>query len=214
VQRLRRTSPAPGLWEALESRVSARADAQAGAGAEDPRILAAFEERVRGVEVRLRAWRKLPTTASDLAAGTVRVFESGRRRFRAARRRGDAESIHAWRKRTKDLWYHARLLRGLGPLLAAWETTIDRLADVLGQRHDLDVLEALLRSEPDLMEGSIASSLFPEIERARRALDREAALLGELIYEGGSPDLARLLGDAGASVPAADPRAGATPTGS
>ncbi len=193
VERLRSTCETPDVWRALETRMGERARARLMSTGDEARILGAIEERLSGVQVRLRAWSQVPSAPSDLAAGAARVLRSGRRRYRTALRRGDAESVHAWRKRTKDLWYHARLLRGLDPLLAGWEASIDRLAEVLGQRHDLDVLDALLRAEPDLLEGSDAPRLFAEIAARRHALDGEAALLGEVIYEGGAPDLARLL---------------------
>ncbi|HSN68933.1 MAG TPA: hypothetical protein VLV48_06790, partial [Thermoanaerobaculia bacterium] len=54
----------------------------------------------------------------------------------------------------------------------------------LGQRHDLDVLESILRAEPALMDGADPGMLLEEMQRRRRDLDREAALLGELVYEG------------------------------
>ncbi|HEU5162012.1 MAG TPA: CHAD domain-containing protein [Thermoanaerobaculia bacterium] len=190
VEAARRLESASSIWSPVAERMAQRAEARAMPGEEQERLFASFEERVRGVDARLRSWRGLRSTV-DLADGATRIFETGRRRFRRAIRRGDAVSVHAWRKRAKDLWYHARLVRGLDPLLAGWEACLDRLADALGQRHDLDVLEALLRAEPALMEGADPGTLMQEIQRRRRDLDREAALLGELVYEGGAIPAAR-----------------------
>jgi CHAD domain-containing protein len=196
VDRLRDASPDPRAWDALRARIGERASSRAIPPAEEERILATIEERLRGVEIRLRTWRELPSEPSDLAPGAMRVIESGARRYRFALRSGDPESVHAWRKRAKDLWYHARLLRDLGPLMDGLEASVDRLAEVLGQRHDLDVLESLLREEPGLLEGSDSARIAAEIEVLRPRLDEEAALLGEMIYGGGAPALETMLRDA------------------
>lgn len=196
VDRLRDGSAHASRWDALRDRIRERAAKHALAMEDDERILAAIEERLRGVDVRLRAWRELPEATADLAPGAMRVIASGGKRFRFAVRRGDPDSVHAWRKRAKDLWYHVRLLRDLGPLIDGLEASVDRLADVLGQRHDLDVLEALLRSEPELLEGSDPAILGGEIGARRARLDEEAALLGEMVYEGGAPTLETLLRNA------------------
>ncbi len=193
VGRLRAGSARPERWQPLLDRIEERAAARAIAGEEEEHVLAAIEERLRGVEVRLRAWSAMPAALPDLLPGASRVIASGARRHRVAVRHRDPEAVHAWRKRTKDLWYHARLLRDLSPLAEALEAAVDRLADLLGQRHDLDVLEALLGAEPALLEGTDAPYVLGEIATLRRNLDEEAALLGEMIYEGGALDLARLL---------------------
>ena len=55
----------------------------------------------------------------------------------------------AWRKRAKDLWYHLRLLRESWP--PVMKATIDeakKLADLLGDEHDLTVLDETLAAEP------------------------------------------------------------------
>ncbi|HEY0592225.1 MAG TPA: CHAD domain-containing protein [Thermoanaerobaculia bacterium] len=196
VDRLREASRDPSAWDALRARVGERASSRAMPPGEEERILATIEERLRGVEMRLRSWGELPSEPPDLAPGAMRVIESGGRRYRVARRSRDPESVHAWRKRAKDLWYHARLLRGLGPLVDGLEASVDRLAEVLGQRHDLDVLESLFRAEPNLLEGSDPARLAGEIGVLRARLDEEAALLGEMIYEGGASALGTLLRDA------------------
>jgi CHAD domain-containing protein len=191
VARLRAASAAPDLWSTLSERLENRARELRK---DDEAIVAAVAGRLRGVAVRLASWTA-PGSRSELAPGAARVFASGRRRFRVALRNGDAEAFHAWRKRVKDLWYHARLLRELGAVVAACETTIDLLAEILGQRHDLDVLEQLLRAVPQLLEGSDNGAIGREIGAARRDLDARAALLGEVLFAGRTADLSVILAD-------------------
>ncbi len=58
---------------------------------------------------------------------------------RVERGRGGARAAHEWRKRVKDLRYAAEIL-GLRPLAGR----ADRLAELLGEEHDLVVLAGLL----------------------------------------------------------------------
>src|ERR687888_223363 len=50
-------------------------------------------------------------------------------------------AVHEWRKRSKDLWYHLRLLRdGRREVLAPAADRAHELSDLLGDHHDLAVL--------------------------------------------------------------------------
>ena len=66
----------------------------------------------------------------------------------AANRDGSDESFHEWRKRTKDLRY------GIELLARAWPETMQPMAesakhltDLLGNDHDLAVLQAIVENE-------------------------------------------------------------------
>lgn len=64
---------------------------------------------------------------------------------------GDAADYHDLRKALKYHMYHTRLLRGLWPeVMTARARTIDKAAQLLGQHHDLVVLEARLGQWRDL----------------------------------------------------------------
>ena len=58
--------------------------------------------------------------------------------------------LHEWRKRTKDLRYALELLEPLWPdVMEAFAAEVDDLADLLGEDHDLALLEAFVR-DPSL----------------------------------------------------------------
>ena len=80
--------------------------------------------------------------------------------------------MHEWRKSVKHLWYQLRLLRKASPsMIGPVIVELDRLADALGDDHDLAVLVAALDADPDLYG-------TPDIvDHARRvALDQQREL--------------------------------------
>jgi CHAD domain-containing protein len=76
--------------------------------------------------------------------------EHSRRRMRKAEKTFAATSaladLHAWRKRSKDLWYQLRLLRPrLRRDLRQLPRALRTLTETQGKLHDLDVLQKLLQ---------------------------------------------------------------------
>jgi CHAD domain-containing protein len=95
---------------------------------------------------------------------------------------GGARAAHAWRKRVKDLRYAAEIL-GQRPLARR----ADRLAELLGEEHDLVVLAGLLpppgRAPFKGKRGRRArKALLERIERRRRRLRRRALQEGKRVY--------------------------------
>jgi CHAD domain-containing protein len=92
-----------------------------------------------------------------------------------------AEALHEWRKRAKDLWYHLRILEAaLPPSLAGSIERADRLADTLGDHHDLTVLRKDLLARELPASGRLA--LVEAIEQRRRQLAESALDQGQALY--------------------------------
>lgn len=134
-----------------------------------------------------------------VAAGLERVYRQGRRRGRrAARRKGGRMVVmHQWRKRVKDLRYAAEAIQRLesaDPALAAggrsarkaagaeakWLARLakraEQLGEMLGEEHDLAVLEEWVQAEgrqTGLGAGS-RRALLKAISRRRAKLRRRA----------------------------------------
>jgi CHAD domain-containing protein len=112
----------------------------------------------------------------------VRAYARGRDALACVERERSVEALHEWRKRVKDLWYHQRLLRDAWTApLKAMAAESHRLADLLGDDHDLAVLaERVTGSEGSAtLDNETLLSLIAE----RRAELQEAALeLGHRIY--------------------------------
>lgn len=131
---------------------------------------------------RIEEW---PVTGDDFAVvepGLLETYRRGRKAMKHARKTGTDIAWHDWRKRAKDHWYHIRLLRNVWkPVLKAREAELDALSDLLGEDHDLAVLDAKLRG----LEGIEESHLQPivhRIEGRRAELKATAERLGDRLY--------------------------------
>jgi CHAD domain-containing protein len=113
-----------------------------------------------------------------LAGGLERTYRRGRRDFKAARSEPSVESLHQWRKRAKELWYHHTLLRELWPpVMNAVGDEAHELSDLLGDDHDLAVLAAWVREQTQA-----DPEFFEAVERRREELQARAFTLGAVLY--------------------------------
>jgi CHAD domain-containing protein len=151
--------------------------------------LAGSEELIGALEAaraRVGTWTPDGCDGATLRAGAVRAYSRGRDALAAAERDPSAENLHEWRKRVKDLWYHQRLLRN------AWEKPLKtmageshRLADLLGDDHDLAVLSDRLAGSAELTDGSASldrETFLSLVAERRGELQAEALDLGRRVY--------------------------------
>jgi CHAD domain-containing protein len=175
--------------------------------------LAGSEELLGALEAaraRVGEWTPEGCDGSTLRAGAIRAYTRGRDALAAAERDPSAENLHEWRKRVKDLWYHQRLLRN------AWKDPLKtmageshRLADLLGDDHDLAVLADRLGGSAELTDGSALldrETMLTLIAERRGELQAEALDLGRRVYaekpKAYGRRLARYMGAARADRPA------------
>lgn len=91
--------------------------------------------------------------------------------------------FHKWCKRVKDYWYHCRLLRRCWP--ASMDSRIAELkrrADLLGDDHDLAVLQQTLDSAGDELVGD-ARRLSCLAAQRQEELRTQARELGHRVYD-------------------------------
>ncbi|MCB0964419.1 MAG: CHAD domain-containing protein, partial [Acidimicrobiales bacterium] len=117
VDALLRRAPADQVTSVavLRERLAAIA-AEAGghrATAVDPHLAAEAARELRAVARSLRPAHSRVTGWRDLEPGLERQYRLGREHLAGLGRSPTAEALHDWRKRAKDLGYHALLLRGL-----------------------------------------------------------------------------------------------------
>jgi CHAD domain-containing protein len=123
----------------------------AGPRADDAADLAKAVEALEPLRVRRRA---IAAQGTDRAAriAFVRGYRAARRCLGQLQVDDDLARFHAWRKVVKRLALQTRLLSRLAPTLSrALREPLDRLAQLLGDLHDLAVLEAKLDTTSDLL---------------------------------------------------------------
>jgi CHAD domain-containing protein len=117
--------------------------------------------------------------------GLWRMYRKGRRDYQAALEEPTSETIHEWRKRTKDLWYHCLLLQeSWKPVMTALADEAHELSDRLGDDHDLAVLLEWAHEHASTLNGSdpILRGFDVIVESRRRELQQEAFEFGERLY--------------------------------
>ncbi|MBV8430366.1 MAG: CHAD domain-containing protein [Solirubrobacterales bacterium] len=133
------------------------------------------------VRLRLEDWQLGAGGWKALDTGLLRSYKRGRRALRRARASGEAEDLHAWRKRVKDLWYHERLLAPTcGLTVRGHAKELHRLADLLGDDHDLAVLRQELTG--DIETPVDVDAVVHLIDHRRHELQTEAFGMGERLY--------------------------------
>jgi CHAD domain-containing protein len=151
----------------------------------DEKTLADVRGVLEDAHVRTAA-RDYGTDGFDvLGPGLRRIYRRGRRAMQAAREEQTNEHMHEWRKRAKDLWHAAQILRPASPKrMKALAKQAHELSDLLGDDHDLAVLhERVEKTGVAFEQPSTRRALLAVIDRRRGALQREALELGAKIYD-------------------------------
>jgi hypothetical protein len=91
--------------------------------------------------------------------------------------------VHEWRKRSKDLWYHLRIVSTAWPeVLESVADQAHKLSDLLGDHHDLAVLAEDAAGRPaSLMDGA-QPRLIAAIRKRQKKLLADALTLGTRLY--------------------------------
>jgi CHAD domain-containing protein len=139
-------------------------------------------QELGALRVRVDDWKLRRGGWKAIESGLLRSYTRGRKAFARARAQRSTEDLHAWRKRVKDLWYHQRLLAGVcGPGIRGQAKDAHRLADLLGDDHDLAVLRQQLTSK-DTPVPVDSGAVVELIDHRRQELQTEAIALGERVY--------------------------------
>lgn len=133
----------------------------------------------------LKDWPIKATGFHAIGDGLAETYQSGRSAMRYAFRTGDTVDWHEWRKHAKYHWYHIRLLRNVWkPAMTARQNELDRLADLLGNEHDLTVLAEKAAGHTAENRETVRLLLERTDER-RFAIRNEAGPLGQRIFAEG-----------------------------
>lgn len=154
---------------------SERASAVGSAASAAVKEFASVQARIDGWTLERGGWRAIDP-------GLTWTYRRGRKAHREAQSEPSLENLHDWRKRVKDLWYQLQLLAPVcGPAVRGQAKDAHRLADLLGDDHDLGVLRATLeRMRPELAVD--IDALLRLLDVRREQLVAEATHVGERVY--------------------------------
>ena len=149
--------------------------------------LPAAAETLRRVRGRVGDW---PLSAREGSGwrvpglGLTAVYRKGRRAMRRAAAVSAEGDFHEWRKQVKYLAAQVRLLGPLRPKrFKKLGRALDRIAELLGDEHDLAVLRDHLTARPDTWMSPHDLEVIGEvIETHRQALRAEALEIGRVVY--------------------------------
>jgi CHAD domain-containing protein len=167
--------------EALAANLKA-ADLPSGDAGDDAR--AGVVNALSGARMRVAAWPLAQNGGPEsLLGGLEQIYRRGRRATRVSRNRPSTENLHELRKRAKDLWHATQLLRPVSPKrMKALSRRAHRVADLLGDDHDLAVLLGHARAQPELFGPGELELLATLVERRRKVLRRAALARAARLY--------------------------------
>lgn len=117
--------------------------------------------------------------------GLTDGYRRARKAMAAAYRTGTGADFHAWRRTVKTHRHQIAALEAIAPRrMKARLDELDRLGDLLGEEHDLTVLEAAIAAElSEIADPEPVEQLLRRIAVRRRTLRRRAQPLGGLLFE-------------------------------
>lgn len=123
-------------------------------------VVSEVVSQLRAAHVRSAEWLLQEFGPRQVLRALRRSYRRARESARAARSKPGAHRFHEFRKRVKDLWYHARLLYRSAPgFMEQLELELNAMAEALGHDHDLWVLGNTLKSHAKELEppGALAA---------------------------------------------------------
>jgi CHAD domain-containing protein len=195
IRTLYRPLLAEGTFDEVVERLRARRDRIEAMAMEDPGIIPRVVSNLERARGRYESWPTDPDARGVYGMGLRNEYDAVGPGLRATHARGRREMVtacqvstpaafHRWRKRVKYLKHQMEILTPLWPeMMIGMAITLNRIADLLGQDHDLAELLDLLADRPDLCPNPIERSLMSALASQRRTdLQTASRILGRRIY--------------------------------
>ncbi len=177
-----RASPSRRALTAIRGVLNQRA-ARIDRKAELDRVLPKVARLLRLEDQRVAEWTLGAGGFRAIAPGLEASVRRARKAMTRTAARPTTEHYHAWRRRVKDLWFQVRLLEDrCGNALVADQRRLEDLDGLLGEYHNVALLEQVLTKEALLSRQMTARSLRL-LRRDLAELRHRAALLGERIFK-------------------------------
>jgi hypothetical protein len=132
---------------------------------------------------RAAAWKDDILQNDDIPTGLRRIFRSGRKALDSAKDVATPEALHEWRKKVKYLSNALKLLDVANTRLEKVEKRTAKLADALGDDHDLSALAHFLEKQKSPIDAGAQNVLMSLIARRSDKLQTRAYAMGAEIYD-------------------------------
>ena len=174
-----------GATERLHARLQDDRERAMAQLADDGDLAIATRQALEDARARTDRWELERDDFGAITPGLRRAYARGRRRMRTARDEPTAEHLHDARKRVKDLWHTAELLRAAHPKrMKRLARRAHDVSSLLGDHHDLSVLRAYAEANPQLFSDMAArEALLAAIDRRSDELAGRALKRGLRLYE-------------------------------
>lgn len=161
-----------------------RRERSAGDGSKLEKKLKRFRSDILAALERVPSWRIGAEGFAAVEGGLRKTYRSARKELAEAFADPTAENFHQWRKRVKYHWYHTRLLHALWPeMLSVQIEAADNLSDILGDEHDLSVLQKTILEDVELGNRGAAVQIIRRlIDQRRTHLQAQARIIGLRIF--------------------------------
>jgi len=119
-----------------------------------------------------------------IRGGLAQTYRRGRDALEVVYDDPTPDNFHELRKRAKYSWYHLRLLGPSAPaILDPLAKQFERLAEGLGDAHDLAVLRVQLDDDPDSFGGEdTVHAALELLDQHREKLEHDGVSLAEQLY--------------------------------
>lgn len=146
--------------------------------------IVAVRRLLREGDRRIRRWSlaAADADAAMLIRALRRVYRRGQKTMADAAQNPHAAALHEWRKEVKYLWHALQILPPKQVRADARADTAHKLADHLGDNHDLAVLHDYVLARRKLLSRAAARALLREIRKRRLVLEKKAFTLGRRLF--------------------------------
>jgi CHAD domain-containing protein len=159
------------------------ADYEKATKAEDRPDEAAVRTAVDEARVRVETWPLNGEGTAALASGLERIQKRGRRAYKAAAKDPSTEHLHDLRKRTKDLWHAAQILRPAArKRLKRLAKDAHELSDLLGDDHDLATLSEAADRHSTTLTPQEREQLDALVADRRKKLQKKALRCARKVF--------------------------------
>ena len=133
---------------------------------------------------RVKKWVLEVNGFKAVSGGLGKTYSRARRALAGAYEQMTPEVFHEWRKRAKAHWYQVRLICPARPkVLKARRDNAKRLAEILGNEHDLSMFRDLLAEDRDSFgTARNVDAMWELVNRRQAELRDEARPLGKQLF--------------------------------